>query len=290
MEHLFIVNPHSGHKQRQKLVVDLLKKYPQDDYQIAYTEYAGHATELSTLAAKKGVPFVTAIGGDGTVNETASGLVGSQTAFGIVRTGSGNGFARSLGIPLNLTKAIDAVFSEKIKPVDVGCVDNHYFFTTAGIGFDAHISEYFQHNQFRGFLPYLYYGIRTFFRYDYPTYSIFTEDERLHVEPLTISFANGREYGNGAVIAPGAKIDDGLLELCIIERLNLFHGISGLYAMFAGHLQKRGYYSHRSGMEFRVESDSGSILYHTDGEPHHARSPLTISVKKHALNVIFKQG
>ncbi len=289
MKHLFIVNPHSGHKRRQKQAVALLKKYPAGDYDIAYTKGPGHATELARAAVEKGIAYITAIGGDGTVNETASGVVNSASAFGIIPTGSGNGFARSLGIPLNLQAALDTVFKQNTKKADVGLVNGFYFFTTAGVGFDAVISDFFQSNHFRGFLPYFYYGVQTFFRYDYPAYTVYTDDKKLDINPLTIAFANGREYGNGAQIAPMARCDDGLLDLCVIDRLGIKDGLTGVLAMFNGRLDGKKFYRHIAGTNFTLESASGDILFHTDGEPRKSEKPLEVSILPHALNVIINR-
>jgi len=289
MKHLFIINPFSGHKKRQKQVVELLKHNPPDSYKIEYTHHAGHAIEIAKEAARKGVAFITAIGGDGTVNEVASGLVGSSSALGIIPTGSGNGFARSLGIPLNLKSAINVLFDEKTKKVDVGVVNDLYFFTTAGVGFDAVISEFFQQNHLRGFLPYFYYGLRTFFKYPYPPYRVIFNNEKFDICPLIITIANGREFGNGAIIAPMARYDDGYLELCILGRLNFIGGLSALAAMFSGRLEKKKFYTHRSGTNFSIASNEEPIHFHTDGEPHQSNGPLHISVMPRALSVLIKE-
>ena len=127
------------------------KKY---DVRIRFTEYAGHATGLVEEAIKEGTDVVVAVGGDGTVNEVARALVGTDTAFGIVPCGSGNGLARHLHIPMNARKVVEIINAGEVDAIDVMTVNGQYCFCTAGVGYDAKVSADYAKESRRGLFTY----------------------------------------------------------------------------------------------------------------------------------------
>ncbi|MFQ5334917.1 MAG: diacylglycerol/lipid kinase family protein, partial [Flavobacteriales bacterium] len=149
----FIINPHSGVGKKGKLqrTIEACLKQRQVEYEICFTEGPGHATLLCEEAVKAGYEAVVTVGGDGSVNETARGLVHTDTALGIIPAGSGNGFARHCRIPLNKAKAIDAICNMNTALNDTGKLNDQLFVGTAGLGFDAHISRLFTGFGKRGF-------------------------------------------------------------------------------------------------------------------------------------------
>ncbi|MGI9543993.1 MAG: diacylglycerol/lipid kinase family protein, partial [Cyclobacteriaceae bacterium] len=154
---LFIINPKAG-PQSQVDVPALIDSQLRDStlsYRISFTEGAGHAIELAKQAIEEGFNFVTAVGGDGTVNETAQALLNSETALGIVPFGSGNGLARDLSIPLDTAKAINVILKRQVTIIDSAEANGRPFFCTAGVGFDAYISKQFAEQPERGFKTYL---------------------------------------------------------------------------------------------------------------------------------------
>ena len=154
---IFIVNPISGTRNKE-YIQQLIKKDLNKDlyeYSIRKTEYAGHATEIAEQAAKDGVDIVVAVGGDGTINETARALTHTQTALGIIPCGSGNGLARHLHIPMNVKGAIRVLNSGEERTIDYGMIDGHPFFCTCGVGFDAFVSLKFAGSGKRGLASYL---------------------------------------------------------------------------------------------------------------------------------------
>ena len=158
-------------------------------------------------------------GGDGTVNEVGGELAGSSTALGLIPAGSGNGLAGGLGMPRDPHEALATALGERTLAVDVGMLDDRPFFNIAGIGFDAHIARLFNQRPRgrRGRLPYVVIGVREGCRYKGKEYSITLDGRAARARALLIAFANGREYGMGMQIAPGARLDDGLLEACVVE-------------------------------------------------------------------------
>ena len=292
-EILFILNPVSGLQRNKKSIEYLIhrefKNHSTIDYQIVYTEYAGHASVLAKEAAKKGTHAVVAVGGDGTMNEVASGLVGTDTALGLIPRGSGNGYARSLKIPLNVNEAIETLKYGNIRKVDVGKVNQYYFFNVMGVGFDAYIGARFQDFGLRGPIPYFYIGVKGWFQYDFEAFTIRFEDRVLHLRPLIVAVANTPQYGMSALIAPNAKIDDGILGLCILEKMKTIQALPRLHRLFDGTIEKVPFYKHFSVKEVTIEREKDKGLFHTDGEPRMGGKELKISVLPLALKVIVPQ-
>ena len=220
-----MINPRSGAGldsraavTRTALVRDVLARRGLDGA-IHVTERGGHARELAAAAVSSGADLVVVWGGDGTVNEVGSALVGSSTALGLVPAGSGNGLAASLCVPHEPNAALDRIFSTPPRAVDVGFLADRPFFNVAGIGLDAHIADLFNLRERgrRGKWPYVMIGVREGCRYKAQEYDVELDGARRRVSALLIAFANGREYGMGACISPGAELDDGLLEATIVE-------------------------------------------------------------------------
>ena len=187
---------------------------------IDVTERSGHARELARAAVTDRADLVIVWGGDGTVNEVGGALAGSPTALGLIPAGSGNGLAGGLGVPRDPHAALATALGERTIAVDVGMLDDRPFFNIAGIGFDAHIARLFNQRPRgrRGRLPYIVIGVRE-------GLPICGEGLLNHARrptasasrALLIAFANGQEYGMGMQIAPAARLDDGLLEACVVE-------------------------------------------------------------------------
>ena len=222
---VFIVNPVSGTSGKNfvlRLIEDYLDK-SQYDYEVMKTEYVGHATELAKQASVHGTDIVCAIGGDGTVNEVAAGLIHTQTALAIIPSGSGNGLARHLRIPTDPLSAIKIINRGLTLPMDYGVVNKRPFFCTCGVGFDAFISQRFAESGKRGPVSYIENVLNSSLNYHPETYDLDivnnSDGEEVHqiYKAFLISFANASQYGNNAYIAPSASVRDGLLDVTIIE-------------------------------------------------------------------------
>ena len=153
----FIVNPISGTQRKDHLpaLIDELLDHDRFDSEVLFTEYRGHAAELTHQCVADGIDVVVAVGGDGTVNEVARSLVHTQTALGIIPCGSGNGLARHLCIPLDVRKALDIINNCQIETFDYGVINGLPFFCTCGMGFDAFISLKFAESGKRGPITYV---------------------------------------------------------------------------------------------------------------------------------------
>ena len=215
----FIVNPVSGTNKKAG-IPELIEKYLDHelfDYKIRMTEYAGHAEKISEEEKVMNTDIVVAVGGDGTVNEVARALVGSQTALGILPCGSGNGLARHLMLPLDIRKSIEILNKCEIHDLDYGIINKHPFFCTCGMGFDAFISRKFAEAGKRGPVTYVENVLREGLTYKPETYEIEDENGKKRYKAFLISCANASQYGNNAYIAPHASMSDGLLDVIIME-------------------------------------------------------------------------
>ena len=213
----YIINPHSGSNNKTTFlkIVTLLKSDPH--HVIWETTQPHEAVEFVKKAILQGATKIIAVGGDGTINEVASVLVGKSIPLGIIPVGSGNGLARHLNIPLNFRKAFQKVLVGASIKIDVGYINNKPFFCTAGIGFDAAVAHRFANGKGRGLINYMKATIRTLFKYTPVKVSI---NQAPFEKVFSLSIANANQFGNNAFISPYSNIQDGQLELVKVEILN----------------------------------------------------------------------
>ena len=226
------------------------------------TTHPGHATELAADAVRRGVNRVLAIGGDGTINETAQALRRSATALGIVPIGSGNGLARHLGIPLNPMKAIERALSGRPVVIDSGEINEHPFFCTAGLGFEAFVAHAFAQQPIRGLPTYIRTAFRAF--WDYKPQSFVLDGQQR--ELFSMTFANAGQFGNNAWMAPQANIADGKLEQCEIRPFPAQAVGMLTWQLFNKRLHQSSYWRGHAITNATVQADS-PLLIHADGEP-----------------------
>lgn len=256
---------------------------------IRLTERAGHAREMALEAANDRVDLVIVWGGDGTVNEVGGGLAGSETALGLVPAGSGNGLANGLGVPRDPAAALALALGDRIRTVDVGMLNGLPFFNVAGIGFDAHVARLFnlRARGRRGPLPYIVIGVREGCRYEGREYTVTLDGESRQtatIKALLIAFANGSEYGMGIRIAPHARLDDGLLEACVVRDRPVVSRFLHATHLARGSIDRAPQLLRGSVRRATIESQS-EIEYHLDGEPGVSSGPLDISIRPGALKV-----
>lgn len=287
----FIYNPRSGLIHPKNLLKRVIGYYfPKNlcKYDFKTTESKGHAFELSKDAVEKNYDIVVAIGGDGTVNETASGLVNTDTALGIIPLGSGNGLAREMGVPLMIRRAARLITKGKIRSIDVGIAQDRYFFVTAGLGFDAVVGKRFEDTKVRGPAPYYYYSVQEFFRYHAPKYEIKFDGRIIKKDALIVVVANIKQYGNNAIIAPGAEPDDGLLDLAIIDDVNLARTLYYLPTLFTGNIKKTPVFEIYRATKFDIYREFPAP-YTLDGEVFEGDRHISISMLPKALKIIVSK-
>jgi YegS/Rv2252/BmrU family lipid kinase len=254
--------------------------------EIFLTERQGHARELARAAQARGVRTVVAWGGDGTVNEVASALVHTGALLAIVPAGSGNGLARELGIPCDPERALAIALGLAERVMDAGELDGRLFFNVAGLGLDARIAHGFAETgaRARGFRRYAAVTLRELTRYTPEEYEIAVDGERFRVRAMLVAIANARQYGNGALIAPGARIDDGRLDVVAIGARSLARALLQIPRLFRGEIERVRGVDIRRGAHVEIVG-AGPLLYHVDGEPHRGGSAVTARVHPGALRV-----
>ena len=194
------------------------------DYTIQYTERIHHGRELAQAAVEQGVyDAIVAVGGDGSVNDIAGALVGSDIALAIIPCGSGNGLARNLKIPLTPAHAIEVINHFKMAEIDTIDVNGHIVASIAGIGFDAHVARRMKLAKVRGLQAYAKIIVADYTTYKEHTYKLIIDGKEIERQAWFISFANSNQFGYNTTIAPMAQLDDGLIDICIVDRIPLLH-------------------------------------------------------------------
>ncbi|MEJ2544470.1 MAG: diacylglycerol kinase family lipid kinase [Calditrichaceae bacterium] len=289
MKYLFIINPKSGVRHPLNQIKNYIKtafeNKPNLTYKIEYTQYAGHAKLIAEQAADENTDMVVAAGGDGTVNEVCSALVHKNTAFGLIPIGSGNGFARSLNIPLNFKEAIDLLIKGTVSHIDVGQIGDKYFFGVAGFSLDAQIGAKFAEFGHRGPLPYFYIVLKEFFKYQYEKFELTFDSKKIIINPLILTIANTSQFGNGAIIAPQADYSDGLMDICIVDRLDFFSSILKLNYLFNHKIQLLSTYKSYCTRKLHINRASSFGYYHLDGEVFSGENGFDIEILPRSLSV-----
>jgi YegS/Rv2252/BmrU family lipid kinase len=260
------------------------------DGQVFITERPGHARDLAGAAVAQGASLVVAWGGDGTVNEVGSALAFRDATLGVVPGGSGNGLARELGIPFDPVRAIGVALRGRTQRIDAGELDGRLFFNVAGIGLDARVAHRFAANgtTHRGFRRYLTATARELFTYQPDYHTIVTDGRTLHVRALLIAIANARQYGNGALIAPQARLDDGRLDVVVVAARSLLATLVQVPRVFTGRIGAVPGVTTSTAVDVQVTSGQ-PVLYHVDGEPFVGSAVIAARPWPAALRVAVPQ-
>ena len=259
------------------------------DFEIIYTQYAGHAYELARNAAERGVDVVVAVGGDGTVNEVGRGLVHTNTAMGVIPCGSGNGFARHLGIPMNIKKSIEFINKAEPTAIDYGKLNGHPFFCSCGMGFDARVSNDFAKSGSRGVFTYIKTSLVDWVKYKPETYVVETPYFKKEFKAFVVACGNASQYGNNAYITPFASMRDGLLTVSILSPFSTVE-----MPLMATHLFRHTFdsSSHMTTIAtswMRItRTESGPVHY--DGEPCEMDAELVVEMVPDGVKVLALPG
>jgi YegS/Rv2252/BmrU family lipid kinase len=289
MKAIFILNPHAGHNRRRPGLRQQLREFAATcpgGAAVEVTEGPGHARELARAAARKGAEVVAAVGGDGTMNEVAQGLLGAPTALALVPCGSGNGLALHLRIPRSLPGALRLSVDPEaaVREIDSGEVAGLPFFNAMGIGLDAEISRRFNGLERRGLPAYIRAGWGAWRERRPVQCTLEVGAERHTLAALLVSVLNSDQYGNNARIAPGAEVDDGALDLVAVTALDGLGVARLLPRLFSGSLQLAPGILRRSARRFALVRTAPGPL-HTDGEVHAGPARLEVVVRPRGLRV-----
>jgi len=287
---LFIINPVSGTSKNDNLEKIIKQKLADSDfeYKVVYTESPESAEILSREAVQSGTNIIVAVGGDGTVNETARGIIGSDSALAIIPRGSGNGLARHLKIPMRISKAIDIIVNGKRKKIDTATLDGQLFLNIAGVGFDAHIAKEFSKAKKRGFFSYMKIISAAYKGYEPRKYTLILDGKTIKRKAFMVSFANSNQFGNNASIDPNARLDSGFIDVCIVRKIPMFRLPFIIPLLFTKQFDKTMFIEIIRAKEAIVKRSKGKTI-HLDGEPFQHAKEFEVKVHPLSLNIIVPQ-
>ncbi|MCL2649814.1 MAG: diacylglycerol kinase family lipid kinase [Candidatus Azobacteroides sp.] len=283
-----IINPISGAVSKKNVPVLIKKMFHPDLFEttILKTEYAGHATELTRQALTDGFDYIIAAGGDGTVNEVARTMVHSNSSLGIIPLGSGNGLARDLGISMDVKKAIETIIAGNEITIDYCKANEHIFFCTCGVGFDALVCERFSEEKKRGSISYVKSAITEYIRFRPDTYKIILDNKEIIDEKaFLITCANASQYGNNAYIAPNASIQDGKMDIVVLAPLHPMDVGPVAVQLFTKQLKNNNRVNHYRSEKVKIERSMPGPM-HIDGDPTYAGKEIVIETIPLGLRVI----
>ncbi len=282
----FIINPISGVGKKDQLptLIEKFLNHTIFDYDIIYTEYRKHAKTIAFESSKEGFDIVCAVGGDGSVHEVGTALIGTQTKLAIIPAGSGNGLARHLKIPLKLIDAIKTINESRSILMDTGLVNDKPFLGIGGYGFDALIAEKFDHYHTRGFWGYTKLVMKEYLKYKPISIKIELPNYTRELPVVLCTVANASEFGNGFCVSPNSNVSDGTFELCILKPFSKWKTPFIIYKFFkrTSHLSK---YAEIIPFQ-KARLILNERIAHYDGEPFEVRQELNIEVKQKSLNII----
>jgi len=283
----FIVNPFSGTSGKQA-ISDMLQKFldhSKFNYEVVFTQYAGHAIKLAKEGVDLKYDYVAAVGGDGSVNEVAQSLIHTNTALIILPGGSGNGFAMHLGLGRNIQKAIQVINSGKVITVDTCIVNNRFFLNVSGIGFDARIAYKTKKNSKRGFLPYFITSVKESRKFKPQKLKITIDDKELTGEYAAAVVANASMYGYHFTIAPQASLQDGVMDIMLIQKAPLYKYFLMIFRFLNRSLHRSSITETYQGKAISVLLDDENYL-HVDGEGYKSEKELNFSLDPNSLSVL----
>lgn len=280
----FVVNARIGTKKINRLQTAVLQYLQPNQYVLEITEYGGHASVIAKKFLQEGIAIIVAVGGDGTVNEVIQVLAGTRAVLGIIPTGSGNGLARHCQIPLQIDKAVATLVQAHPLCIDLGKVNDIYFISNAGVGFDAEVCHTIKSSNSRGLKMYVRKVVRHFFSYVPATYTIQTDNETFTQKAFFINVANGREFGYGFEIAPQATLQDGLLDVIIVKSMSLRNSFSFIWAGWRKKLIVNNQCLYQRTKKISIKSTHLNY-FQTDGDAHPCQGICTFEVCENALSI-----
>lgn len=281
-----IINPISGVGSKRKIPKLIEEAFSADRYDlnISFTEYPGHASELTAQAIKGGTKCIIAVGGDGTVNEIARSMINSSAVLGIIPKGSGNGLARELHIPMDAKKALDIIVKKHITTIDSCEANGRTFFCTCGVGFDAAVSQKFAGEKHRGSLTYIKNTIAEYLSYKPEPYELLVDNQTIKEKAFLVACANASQYGNNAFIAPHANIQDGQMDMTILSPFGPLDIAPLAIQLFTRQIDRNSKIRTFKGKNVTIIRQHPGVM-HLDGEPIMTERIIEIKVKAHSLHV-----
>ncbi len=284
----FIINPVSGYNKKEDIpnLIENNLDLARFEYDFAYTESKGHATELAEKAKALGYDIVVACGGDGTVNEVAKSLVNTDIKLGIIPSGSGNGFAMHIGMGRNTRKAIQKLNSCLPRRIDSCTVNDTFFLNLAGVGFDALIAYKAENDTKRGLQMYLSMISKEIATFKAENFRVEVDKELIEGPFTTIAVANSAMYGYNFTVAPLAELSDGLLDIVFVKEASVLRTIGASWRMLNKSLYKSPLVDIKKSKEVKISTNK-PYFFHIDGESYKFESELHFKINPQSISVLF---
>lgn len=219
---IYFINPIAGTKEK-KLLQEVIKKKTGEHsipFEILHTNAESNYSYLKEKIEAEKITDVIICGGDGTVNQVANALLGTEVNIGIVPMGSGNGLALAAKIPKPIGKALDIIFTGNTNYIDAFYINEKFSCMLCGLGFDAQVAHDFAKQKKRGLATYVKQSAKNFFRAKPYPFELVINKHRFATEAFFISIANSNQFGNNFTIAPKASLHDGLLDIVVVNKMN----------------------------------------------------------------------
>ena len=281
MKTRFIVNPISGTGNQKDIEKLIFEEY--QNYDLYFTKKSGDASSICEKSLKEDIDIIIAVGGDGTVNECVKSLIYSKIILGIIPCGSGNGFARHIGMSQKIKSAINQLKKGKVSKIDTCSINKIPFINVSGTGFDAHIANKFKNLKKRGFISYIKLVLSEL-SFNANKYEIIQKNKKHIFNAFFISLANASQYGNNAIISPLSNINDGIFEVIVVEKFTKWLIPIFIFKLFSGKIHTFKYVKIIRCNEITINSKTD--LVHVDGETYKTEKKLNIKVNKNSLKIL----
>jgi len=283
----FIINPIAGHKKYKTAEIYIyrylnLKKF---NPTIKYSKKKGDVEKISREAINNGSNIIVAVGGDGTVNEVSTTLINSKLKMGVIPIGSGNGLALSLGIPLNIKRAIERINLTNVKQIDSMVINDSHSINIIGFGFDAFVAKHFSKESNRGLLKYIYLTFSLLRKYKSKEYTIRVNNKIEKIKAFTLNVCNGKQFGNNFYISPESKLDDGKLNICVVQDFKWYQFFFLITLFYFKKIHFSKLYKSYKAERLMVETKTKNLI-HIDGESQILKNKVNINVKPKSINFI----
>jgi len=289
---LLLVNPVAGRGKALK-ALPRVEKTLRDmglDYDLTRTTAPDDATNMAREAAAAGYEIVACLGGDGTVSETGRGLIYTDTALALLPEGTGNDFARAIGVYHNLPKALRALGEGNIQTIDVGRFGPHTFLNSVGVGFDGLVTHENQKvTRLTGILSYLVVVLKNLPTYRNPHFHLKARDWEFKSKGVLVEVGNGQCAGGGFFLTPHANLQDGLLDVTLLGDYGPVQRFVALPMVLLKQMQMlKGVSMFKTDM-LQIAVDRPTYI-HVDGNLKHISEPATVEILPRALKVVFPKG
>ncbi|MBA3680530.1 MAG: hypothetical protein H0W73_05120 [Bacteroidetes bacterium] len=287
---LFIINPKAGKKLGPTLLPLIEQKLKgKIAYEVAIWQNINEFNIISNKLFSENFTDAIAVGGDGTVNMVAKTILGKNLTLGIIPAGSGNGLARSLGLPMKTENALDKIIEGRSAIIDNGEVNGIPFFCTSGVGFDAHIGNLFATSVKRGLKSYIKIIRKEFFSYKAKTYKLKFNNTEIERTAFLITVGNAGQYGNDFYIAPGAKMNDGLFHVSILRPFKFYEVFGLLIKIMRRKADMSKLIETLACSELIIERNEKDVI-HFDGEPAFSEKNVVFKCHPASMKAIIGDG